>query len=235
MNNNKATVLNKLVYKNNSSTPVVYKIIIEDKFYIGGTTRGLASRKSHHMAYLRNKNHKNYKMQELFNLGKEIEFQILEFCAKEDVIAIEQKYLDLYKDNPNCLNICFFAGSVKGVTRSPEHKKAMSEGSKRSWSERPQVFTDERKAKMLKTITEGYASGRLKPHGKGRGPAGSKCALSKLKEEDVLNIYELRRQGLTHKSISEVYNVTREAITMILNGKCWKVLYDKSFKREQNV
>ena len=227
-------IKNKSIYKGNSNTPVVYKLIIGDKFYIGGTKRGLGHRRPQHLKTLEDNMHGNYKIHELYNQGKELEFEILEFCERDQVLEIEQKYLDMYKDDPNCLNIAFVAGSVKGVKRTEEHKKALGEGSRRAWRERPQVFTQERKAKVSKSLREGYASGRLKPHGRGRGPAGERCALSKLKEQDILRIYELRKQGTTHKEIAMMYNVTREAITMILNGKSWKTLYKEHFKPEDN-
>lgn len=228
-------IKNKEMYKKNSKTPCVYKLIIGEKFYIGGTTRGLGRRKHQHSADLRDGAHKNYNIQELYDQGKEIEIEILEFCEKDQVLEIEQKYLDMAKDNPNCLNICFFAGSVKGITRGEEHKRAIGEGSRKSWKERPQVFNQERRTKMSNTMKEGYASGRIMPSCKGRGPAGEKCALSKLKEADVLDIYDLRKQGWTHKRIAAMYDVTREAVTQILNGKCWVILYDKYFSKELNV
>lgn len=223
-----------MVKKQNRMTPCVYRLVIGDKFYIGGTKRGLSHRSHQHKLRLRQQNHSNYKIQELYNQGKEIEFEILEFCEKDKVLDTEQKYLNLCKNNPNCLNIAFVAGSQKGVKRSEEHKKAIGDGSRKSWAERPQSFTKERLKKMSETIKEGYASGRIKAHGKGRGPAGEKCALSKLKEKDVLNIYQLRKQGLTHKEIALVYNVTREAVTMILNGKSWRKQYTRYFNMENN-
>lgn len=227
-------IKNKSIYKKNSTTPTIYKLIIDNKFYIGGTKRGLGQRRPQHLLCLREKTHGNYKIQELYNQGHEVEFEILEFCERDQVLELEQKYLDMYKDDPNCLNIAFVAGSVKGIKRTEEHKKALGEGSRRAWRERPQVFTQERRAKMSKTMKEGYASGRIKKHGKGRGPAGEKCYLSKLKEVEILEIYQLRKQGMTHKNIAMMYNVTREAITLILNGKCWKELYKEHFKPEDN-
>ena len=227
-------IRNKNIYKGKSSTPVIYKLIIENKFYIGGTKRGLANRKSQHLACLRDGAHGNYKIQELYNQGKKIEFEILEFCERDEVLAVEQKYLDLAKDNPNCLNIVFVAGSVKGIKRSPEHIKAIGQGSSNFWKTAPKHVIEARKAKASKSMKEGYASGRIIPHGKGRGPAGEKCALSKLKEADVLAIYDLRKQGWTHKRIAEVYNITREAVTMILNGKSWRVLFNQHFKTEES-
>lgn len=227
-------IKNKSIYKGNSNTPVVYKLIIGDKFYIGGTKRGLGHRRPQHLKTLEDNMHGNYKIQELYNQGKELEFEILEFCERDNVLNIEQKYLDMYKDDPNCLNICFVAGSVKGIKRTEEHMKAIGDGSRNFWLTAPADVIEARKTKLSRSLREGYASGRLKPHGKGRGPAGEKCYLSKLKEQDILRIYELRKQGTTHKEIAMMYNVTREAITMILNGKSWKTLYKEHFKPEDN-
>lgn len=226
--------MGKHVFRGFGLKPAIYKMTIGDKYYIGGTTCGVSMRYSHHLNLLKQNAHRNYKVQEEFNKVNDAGIEIIEFCEKDKVLELEQHYLTLAKDDPNCLNIAFIAGSPKGIQRREEHKKAISEGAKKAWLTRPRKFTEEHRANMSKGLKAAYASGKIKSAGRGGGPPGERCALSKLKEKDILEIYELRRQGWTHKRISEVYNVTREGITMILNGKSWKHLYYKHFKTEDS-
>jgi len=51
---------------------------------------------------------------------------------------------------------------------------------------------------------------------------GNNHEWSKLTHDDIIKIIELRKIGLTHEKISNFYNVRRETITKILNGKRWK-------------
>ena len=50
---------------------------------------------------------------------------------------------------------------------------------------------------------------------------GENVASSKLKKSDIVNIRKLREEGLTHQAIADEYNVRRENITAILNGRTW--------------
>ena len=50
---------------------------------------------------------------------------------------------------------------------------------------------------------------------------GEECNLSKLTERDVLEIRDLKGK-MTHREISEKFNVSRSTITQILNRTLWK-------------
>ncbi len=60
----------------------------------------------------------------------------------------------------------------------------------------------------------------------GSFPIGSRRYNSKLKEEDILDIYSLREAGNTYKEISHRYQVTLQCIYNICAGITWKHLYD---------
>lgn len=51
---------------------------------------------------------------------------------------------------------------------------------------------------------------------------GNECSWSKLTEEDVIEIKQLLKQKLFHKDIAEKFNVKRETISRISQGKNWK-------------
>lgn len=52
---------------------------------------------------------------------------------------------------------------------------------------------------------------------------GKKSNFSKLSEEDVKRVFELRKQGLTQKEIAEKVGCTRSNISYILNKKTWQI------------
>ena len=54
-------------------------------------------------------------------------------------------------------------------------------------------------------------------------PKGSCNINAKLNEHDVINIRKMYIPGVvTHQEIADIYNVTKRAITVILNRKGWK-------------
>ncbi len=52
---------------------------------------------------------------------------------------------------------------------------------------------------------------------------GSKSNFSKLSEEDIIRIFELRKQGYTQQKIADEVRCTRSNISYILNKKTWQV------------
>lgn len=56
---------------------------------------------------------------------------------------------------------------------------------------------------------------------KKRTAYGQKNGMSKLKEEDIPNIFKLAKEGYLHREIAEKYNVSRSAIGSILNKVRW--------------
>lgn len=54
------------------------------------------------------------------------------------------------------------------------------------------------------------------------GLKGSECILAKLKEEDIPKIKKMRKQGMSHREIGEIFNVTKGCIGHVLSGLNWK-------------
>lgn len=137
----------------------VYLIRINGSIYIGSTEQSFVQRKRTHLRELRNKVHFNYKLQQLYDKYGEsaFEFHILEE-THIDVKLIEQKYInDLMPD----LNIakttdCPMKGRKhstetrirmlgktpwnKGVPRTEEEKRLMSEVKKARMKLRPKEY-----------------------------------------------------------------------------------------------
>ena len=85
----------------------VYKItnIINSKIYVGSSAVSIENRWKSHLSDLRCNKHHSGRLQNAWNkYGKDsFVFEILEECPKEDVLKVEQRYID--ELNP-FYNIC---------------------------------------------------------------------------------------------------------------------------------
>lgn len=52
----------------------------------------------------------------------DIEVEVLEQCAEENILEVEQRWLDKAKEDPNCLNIGFEARPSSADTRKANLK-----------------------------------------------------------------------------------------------------------------
>jgi group I intron endonuclease len=109
------------------STSGIYQIQskINGKIYIGSAIN-FKTRRASHFLNLRKKIHANKYLQRHSNKHgiDNLQFSIIEFCAKEKLIEREQMWIDVL--NPK-FNLYLTAGSPLGVKRSEETKKRMKE------------------------------------------------------------------------------------------------------------
>ena len=101
----------------------VYKIEVNDKYYVGSSSLDIANRWNQHLRKLRNGTHGNPHLQNSFNKHGEdmFVFSVLEIVeTPEGVIAIEQKYIDELKPEHN---ICPIAGSSRGIKHTEEQRQ----------------------------------------------------------------------------------------------------------------
>ena len=213
--------------------PGVYKLVIGERYYIGSTKR-LSRRKSAHWQMLtKQRKHSNQKVMAAFEEHGSFEFVILEHCEADQLLEIEQKYLDLAKNDPNCLNIAWSADGNWGVKRSEEHKAAIGRGSRN----RLRVISPEARKEISKKISDGlkraWADGKMRYVPKNM-PHGENHCHAKLTREDVFNIYRLREQGFLHKDIAEVYNITRANVSYILKGTNWTREYEEFYGKKKD-
>jgi hypothetical protein len=212
--------------------PCVYKMTIGNKFYIGSTTVSLSDRASHHKSMLKKGYHTNHLVLQAYEEYKQVSFEVLEVCGKSECFDVENKYLQIYFDHPDCLNQARDSRyPQKGIPRSAEHKAAIGRAARAKKLGVP--LTEETKEKISAGIKKAYAEGRM-PINRNMA-AGEDHYRSKLTEEDIFEIYRLRDiEGRTHKNIAETFNVTRENITIILSGRVWKKQYNKYYAKENN-
>lgn len=112
-------------------TSGIYQIrnIINNKLYIGSSSRNLLFRRNQHFSELNNNKHPNKKLQNSFNKhGKNnFIFEILSKCPPEYCIKLEQWFIDNLKPE---YNIRKLANSNKGIKLSEEHKLKISSSKK---------------------------------------------------------------------------------------------------------
>ena len=76
----------------------------------------------------------------------------------------------------------------------------------------------------LEWATHEYQNRHAYLTGLNKGPQGSKQGNSKLYEEDIPRIFEMRKQGMLQREIGELLNVRSQQISRILNKKRWQHL-----------
>lgn len=125
----------------------VYKILnnINNKFYIGSSI-DILNRKRQHFSELEKNRHGNRHLQSSYNKhGKEnFEFIILEECDESILMNREQYYIDTF--NPK-FNIRIFAESNRGIVRSNDFRKKISQALKQ------RIIKDETREKISKLKT----------------------------------------------------------------------------------
>ena len=128
------------IYKDNMNKKGVYQIknLINNKVYIGSTTRSFKLRLKEHIVSLSKNKHKNQYLQNAWNKYSQdyFEFTILEVCDENDIIKFEQFWID----STTCYN------SENGYNINPLADR---------------ISTKEVYEKRRQTMLRKYASGEL--------------------------------------------------------------------------
>lgn len=74
----------------------IYVIKTTKHFYVG-LSSNLTKRKQEHFYYLKKNIHPNIKLQNVYNKGYNLEFDIIQECNVEDLNRLEILWMDLYK------------------------------------------------------------------------------------------------------------------------------------------
>ena len=120
----------------------IYRIELGNgNFYIGSSVN-LAKREREHKNGLLRGKHRNRIVQNCWNKYGVFQFMVLEVCEIPNLLAREQKWINIFFSNPKNTNLALTAGSNLGVIRSDETKAKMSAAQK------GRVASDETKAKQ---------------------------------------------------------------------------------------
>ena len=82
----------------------VYRITMGERFYIGSTIN-LRMRINDHFAELKLQKHCNRYMQRAWNKNKEFNVEILQICDQEELLQMEQTYIDAVFGTTDCMNM----------------------------------------------------------------------------------------------------------------------------------
>lgn len=186
-----------------------------NKIYVGSSAH-VHDRQQKHFSTLKSNKHHNQHLQRAFNkYGSDFfEFEILETCLNlEDMLSREQYWIDKLRaaDNNVGFNMCPVAGSCLGRNVKEETKKKISQ-SKLGHS----VSVDTRRKLSIALKSNIVAAQTL-----------DRIAASrrKLSDEQILNIFNLRFEGVSFKNISKYVNYDNAKVSQLLAGK--KKFYNK--------
>ena len=87
-----------------TKTSGIYKLSINNNFYIGSSTY-LKKRLTNHKSQLKTNTHSNPNMLAAYKECQELKSEILELCTKEELLIREQVYIDQFFGTENCMNI----------------------------------------------------------------------------------------------------------------------------------
>lgn len=97
----------------------IYRITVGSRFYCGSSI-DVSKRENQHRRELEQGTHHNIRLQNAWNRHKDFNFNVVEFGAPDELLAMEQKYLDEFLSDDLCVNLTPTAGSPKGYKHTPE-------------------------------------------------------------------------------------------------------------------
>ena len=177
----------------------IIKCLITGKCYIGSSINLRRRYREYHSDYKNRKCHNKY-LQNSFDKYKlnNFSFDVLEFCEASELIDKEKYYIYTNKPDYNLdYEIVSNRDSLKSIEYSSKRRKILEQTKK----DRGEI------ALLRKTPFHGEYAGN-----------------SKLEKKDVLEIIKLINDNKDDFFISKIYNISRESISRIRQGKNWKHL-----------
>ena len=196
----------------------IYKIqskVKPDRIYIGSAVH-LSKRWTTHLWGLRNNKHHSIKLQRHFNKYGEsdLQFSILLSCDNDDLIRIEQYFIDSY--NPY-FNECQIAGSSYGRKATPETKEKM----RKRKGEKRQPMPEERKKKIGRTRKKR----NIKPWNYHKKGVYSKECIERISAKNRVPILQFDLLGIfikewdSAKTAGDILLISSGNITQVARGK----------------
>jgi len=205
---------------------------LNNKRYIGQTSKSFKSRWYNHRYTLTNNKHDNQRLQNAWNkYGEEnFIFEVLEEIKNVELLTEREQYFaDTYDTFRNGYNMKPCVDSSLGFRHSKKTKEKLSNlaksrnliGKKNPWYGKGSFQSGDKNPFYGKTHSE-EARKLIGQKSIGRS-VGEKSPLAKLTWEKVREIREKYKTGLyTHLALSLEYDVSRSNIGNILANKRWK-------------
>ena len=202
---------------------------INNNYYIGSSIN-LNRRKNSHFSKLRKNKHVNKKLQNSYNKygQKNFEWIILKPCDKDSLQKEEQKYLNLYFNDKNNLNLVKEAYSMNGKNH-PMYNKHHTEETKKKIKMARQKQIIKHSEETKKKIGEGNRNKIMSKKSKQKISKSKKGSLSwnkgkKIKGKDrilfpedvIINIIILYNKGYSIEYIRKLYNYSWDTIKKLL-------------------
>lgn len=117
------------------------KSLIDDRLYIGSAVRLKKRYNDHNQLLTKGTHHSSYLQNFVNKYGIEnLAFEVIEFCSPEELITLEQKWIDFYNDKNLLFNLCKIAGNTLGYKHTVESiekmkNKEVSEETRKKQSE----------------------------------------------------------------------------------------------------
>ena len=105
----------------------IYKITFSNGHYYYGQAININRRFSQHKRELKKGLHTNSRMQNCYNKYGDPVYEIVIECKREELNKIESELLFKHIDNPMCCNVCREGRSLKGIRRTKEFNKKISD------------------------------------------------------------------------------------------------------------
>jgi group I intron endonuclease len=197
-------MLRKQLYQQYKNQSGIYKLIINNKSYIG-SAKNIGIRLSKHLLDLERDNHHSIYLQRAWNKYQTISIEIIEFC--NNLIEKEQYYLDELKPE---YNLCSIAQNCSGINRTDEHKNKISQHHKDNKEYWEEIY----KNRNLKHTQE--TKNKISEKSKGKiFSKETRIKLSKAKSlsEDVIKqIIKLRLEKVSLSNVAKMLGISRESV-----------------------
>lgn len=199
---------------------IIYKVtnLINNKVYIGLTTRTFEERKKQHLREAINSNSKKYFHNALRKYGNDnFIWEIIDVAETQEELNEKEIYwISLFNSyGKQGYNQTRGGEGASGYKHSDESRKKMSK-------DRIGRTHSEDSKKMMSMSQKGRVHSKETKMKIGKSRKGSKHPLAKLNEESVLEIKELIKNRMSLTEIAKIFNVNGTIVVKIKNGETWK-------------
>lgn len=189
---------------------------VSGRRYIGSAVRLWNRRRQHFQSLARGDHHSRF-MQKTWNKRPEaLEFSIVLYCDKENLLMYEQILLDAYKPEFNTAPV---AGSQLGLKMSDEARAKMRKARRKDFSPMTgKKHTAETKAKISKTKS-GVKMGPYSEERKEKTAKSMREAKNALTIDEVRLIRKWHAEGQAHKFSAMLLGRSYWAVADVVRGR----------------
>ena len=197
-------MLRKELYQQYKNQSGIYKLTINNKFYIG-SAKNIGIRLSKHLLDLERNLHHSIYLQRAWNKHQNINIEIIEIC--DNIIEREQYYIDTLQPH---FNLCKKAANCNGIKRSENHKNKISEHHKNNKAYWDNIYAN----RIIKHSDETKEKIRIASMGR-QFSKETRNKISKAKvlsNEIILKIKQLRLSGVSISKAAQQLGISISSV-----------------------